>query len=487
MKEELNNSNLENKDEIIKLKREKLKPIQVRRSIKDILIDKNPCDYIYNYTGKNISVFEEELLKNNNNIKEAFGEIKNNKNNLEGEVINSISIDDHEKRLLEELNELLNKKDLSSEIKNNIKSLFIEVQEFYLEIKNDLKTNYPSTKDLLKLYSTNDCSDKNKNIIWRSFCFYKLLSDQLNDLHISTISSYRLQCLRTIYKWYNKNKRILFNYQSNKKKINFLDEKIITNNTLNENSDDICYSIKEEKTTLQRNSNDLIGNHENNKEKKEDIKENKIINQEEDIKNNEENDNKIKESDSIITNEYKRELSEDFGKSLKEHIHVINEKNEENKDIELHKKNEVTDNESNEILHNYLFPNYTLINTVEQEQKEENNLKNNMNIEKNEEKREENNEHNKKEEKENEYEKGEYTNLEKLKSDKYDFNSTLLEDGKDDFFHIPIDTKKIKELEEEIKKQKLLIKKKEIEIINSPIGIKFKDIFGNFQDIDINN
>ncbi|CRG94372.1 conserved Plasmodium protein, unknown function [Plasmodium gallinaceum] len=482
MKELNNNNNLENKDEIIKLKREKLKPIQVRRSIKDILIDKNPCDYIYNYTGRNISIFPKDLLSNNENIKDSFNESENDKNNSEKEVISTISINEHEQKLLEELKELL-KKDLSNEMKDNIKSLFIEVQEFYLEIKNDLKINYPSTEDLLKLYSTNDCSDKSKNAIWKSFCFYKLLSDQLNDLHISTISSYRLQCLKTIYRWYNKNKRILFNCKNDKKKINLFDEEINKNDSLNGNFDNTYASTLNEKTNLQNKNNDSIEikendenneNNENNEEKKKDI---------------EEDPNEIKDSKSKNQKEYTKEFSEDFDKLLKEHIQITNEQNEKYEDIELNKKNEITDNESNNILNNYIYPYNTIISKIECEQKKESILKNNAHIENNnksnEEKREEDYEHKSREN--NTYEEYECKNFEKLNSDKFNFNSTLLGDEKDDFYQIPIDTKKIKELEEEIKKQKLLIKKKEIEIINSPIGIKFKDIFGNFQDIDINN
>ncbi|SBT01654.1 conserved Plasmodium protein, unknown function [Plasmodium malariae] len=468
------------KDENAKGKRGKLKPIQVRRSIKDILIEKDPCDYIYNYRGKNINVFPEILLTSQDNILKESHQIGSTKNDEKKQnsqkIVNVDSLDIHEKVMAEELQNLLSKKDLNDETKNKIKALFIQVQHMYLEIKKDIKNNSPSTEDILKLYCTNDTTtDKSKNDIWKSFCFYKLLSDKLSDIHISTISSYRLNYLKTIYEWYSKNKKVLFgckikdnsgryrqNSQRNQRRTSLAEGE--------QGSDNGLGSAEGEEVNSSHDEQQMNGSKiEEQINASNDVEQTNTSNNGEEIAQGEGTISQ-REQKKPSKKKYVKKISENFEDLLKKHMNEINESTFSKRDqVEsMHEEKESTNEETSDVLSNYLFPNSFIVNNEQDKEK-----------------REENNENETKEIDTQMEHKG----LENIQISEGGniINTIELDSGTDVPLCTQIDTQKIKELEDEIKKQKLLIKEKEIEIINSPIGIKFKEIFGNFQDMDINN
>ncbi|CXH96381.1 conserved Plasmodium protein, unknown function [Plasmodium berghei] len=460
MKVELNNrANIKNNE----IKKTPLKKIQVRRSIKDILVNDNPCIHIYNYTGKEINVFPKNVIeskgKNKNNAGLFIDKIEYNiKNDNDEKCIEESSVncltnlkrmDSQENKLLNELNELLSKKNLTDEMKNNIKSLFIEIQEIYLEVKTDLENNYPSAQDILKIYNTNEDSDEDKNkdkdYTWRSLCFYKLLNDQLSDIHISTITSYRLEYLKTIYKWYTKNKKIIFKGKKQNKTIH-----------------EMCITKCSKNCTVE-----CKREHIEKEEEKED--EMNVLNSIDTEKKGDMNNKMTKENCEC-------EKMECPTKILNNEMNKIRENNLSNLELNVLKVDE-----SNDVLENYIFPNEILKkNQVKENKKKESCID-----------REEEGKSG-----QNEISPKCQTNtindeIESQKTDSFltngtfyylNLNNIIIEENH--FSNKPKDIDKIIELEEEIKKQKLLIKNKETEITNSLIGIKFKDIFGKFEDLD---
>ncbi|ETB57209.1 hypothetical protein YYC_05019 [Plasmodium yoelii 17X] len=517
MKVELNNRvNIKNNV----IKKPPLKKIQVRRSIKDILVNDNPCIHIYNYTGREINVFPKNVLesnvKNKNNAGLFIDKIEYNIKNDNDEtcveessencLTNLKRMDSQENRLLNELNELLSKQNLTDEMKNNIKSLYIEIQEIYLEVKTDLKNNYPSAQDILKIYNTNENEDedgnenedengnenqnededkdedKDKDYTWRSLCFYKLLNDQLSDIHISTITSYRLEYLKTIYKWYTKNKKIIFKGKKQNQTIH--------DTTLTENDTKCAVGCKREH--IEAEGEEKEGKKEGKTEEKDEEK-----NEEKDEEKNEEKNEGEKEGETNdlnpIDTEKKGEMDnkmtrencecekmECLTKILNKEMNKIRENNLSNLELNMLK-----DNESNDVLENYIFPNEILKkNQVEENKKKESYI----NIEDEDEDKDKSGP--------NEISPNCVTNIinDEIKIQKTDsfstngtfyhlnLNNIIIEENH--FSNKPKDIDKIIKLEEEIKKQKLLIKNKETEITNSLIGIKFKDIFGKFEDLD---
>ncbi|SCM05470.1 conserved Plasmodium protein, unknown function [Plasmodium chabaudi adami] len=456
MKAELNNrSNIQNKE----IKRLPLKKIQVRRSIKDILTNDNPCIYIYNYTGKEIDVFPKTVLDSkgkdmNNaglfidkieyNIKNDNDE-KGNEESSENCLTNLKRMDSQENRLLNELNELLSKQNLTDEMKNNIKSLYIEIQEIYLEVKTDLKNNYPSAQDILKIYAKDEGSDKDKDYTWRCLCFYKLLNDQLSDIHISTITSYRLNYLKTIYKWYTKNKQLIFK----SKKIN---------------------QTMREMTPSEKDSNSTVEG------------------EQEDEEDEDENGEEKEAVDEGVDNKMERENCkceeiESPTKTINKEMNKIREN-----DLSNLEQNMVIYDESNNALENYTFPNVILKkNETEEGGKKESCVDAEGMVDLSEGEVESGH---------NEIESDNTINMindktETNQTDKlsvsgefYNLNLNNIIIEEDHFSNKPKGIDKITELEDEIKKQKLLIKNKETEITKSLIGIKFKNIFGKFEDLN---
>ncbi|KEG00533.1 hypothetical protein YYE_04717 [Plasmodium vinckei vinckei] len=450
MKTELNNrSNIQNNG----IKRVPLKRIQVRRSIRDILTNDNPCIYIYNYTGKEIDVFPKTALdlkgKDMNNaglfIDKIECDIKNdneekcNEESSANCLTNLKRMDSQENKLLNELNELLSKQDLTDEMKNNIKSLYIEIQEIYLEVKTDLKNNYPSAQDILKIYTKDEGSDKDKDYTWRCLCFYKLLNDQLSDIHISTITSYRLEYLKTIYKWYTKNKQLIFKPK-------------IKNQTMREMSS----AENDSNSTVEGKEEDEGENDEGEKEASDEGVNNKM--------------EKCDEIDSPT-------------KTLNKEMDKIREK-----DLSSLEQNMLNYDESNNALENYTFPNFILENNeTEEREKKESYVDTEGMVHLSE--REVKSGHNeiKSDDAINKINNKIETNqTDKLSEDgefyHLNLNNIIIEE--DHFSNKPKDNDKITELEDEIKKQKLLIKNKETEITDSLIGIRFKHIFGKFENLD---
>ncbi|VEV54873.1 conserved Plasmodium protein, unknown function [Plasmodium vinckei vinckei] len=450
MKTELNNrSNIQNNG----IKRVPLKRIQVRRSIRDILTNDNPCIYIYNYTGKEIDVFPKTALdlkgKDMNNaglfIDKIECDIKNDNDEKCNEessancLTNLKRMDSQENKLLNELNELLSKQDLTDEMKNNIKSLYIEIQEIYLEVKTDLKNNYPSAQDILKIYTKDEGSDKDKDYTWRCLCFYKLLNDQLSDIHISTITSYRLEYLKTIYKWYTKNKQLIFKPK-------------IKNQTMREMSS----AENDTNSTVEGKEEDEGENDEGEKEASDEGVNNKM--------------EKCDEIDSPT-------------KTLNKEMDKIREK-----DLSSLEQNMLNYDESNNALENYTFPNFILENNeTEEREKKESYVDTEGMVHLSE--REVKSGHNeiKSDDAINKINNKIETNqTDKLSEDgefyHLNLNNIIIEE--DHFSNKPKDNDKITELEDEIKKQKLLIKNKETEITDSLIGIRFKNIFGKFENLD---
>ncbi|CAD2097245.1 conserved Plasmodium protein, unknown function [Plasmodium vinckei] len=454
MKVELNNrSNIQNNG----IKKVPLKKIQVRRSIKDILTNDNPCTYIYNYTGREIDVFPKTVLdskgKDMNNaglfIDKIECDIKNDNDEKCNEessancLTNLKRMDSQENRLLNELNELLSKQDLTDEMKNNIKSLYIEIQEIYLEVKTDLKNNYPSAQDILKIYTKDEGNDKDKDYTWRCLCFYKLLNDQLSDIHISTITSYRLEYLKTIYKWYTKNKQLIFKPKNK-------------NQTMREMS------------PAENDSNSTVEDEQEDEEEDE---------EEEKEASDEGVDNKMGRENC------KCEEIDSPTKTLNKEMDKIRENDLSNLEQNMSKYDE-----SNNALENYTFPNVILEkNEAEEREKKESCVDAEGIV------------HLSKKEVElghNEIEpdgainmindKIETKQIDKLSEDgefyHLNLNNIIIEE--DHFSNKPNDNDKITELEDEIKKQKLLLKNKETEITNSLIGLKFKNMFGKFENLD---
>ncbi|SBT75625.1 conserved Plasmodium protein, unknown function [Plasmodium ovale] len=485
MKTELSGkSTYHSKNENTKGKREKLKPIQVRRSIKDILIDENPCNYIYNYTGRDISVFPKMIVKRDDNLEDTSKVMSpsGDKNYINTYVVDVESMDSHEQMMMEELKGLLNKEDLSDEMKNNIKSLFIEVQEIYLELKNDIKNNYPSTEDILKLYCTNDTTGKSRNTIWKSVCFYKLLSDQLRDIHISTISSYRLGYLKTIYKWYKKNKKMIFNCKQDgcKKSCHTHGEDAVTE------------ALRESGVGREAEvgaANVEAANVEAAKVEATNVEAAKVeaanvemasvggVAANGGVSADEEGEitaNKPEQANKRGNKQFAKVESEDFDHLLKTNIQEMRaQRCTQERDVgNLCEQHDKSSDLMSDTLDNYIFPNPIFAKTRRSEKGNEVDLESAngqfaCGKERN--------------------TGGEHTQIPHTRSSHMShFASNDLISEEESVKRTPIDTNKIRELEEEIKKQKLLIKKKEAEIINSPIGIKFKEIFGNFQDIDIN-
>ncbi|CAA9986680.1 conserved Plasmodium protein, unknown function [Plasmodium knowlesi strain H] len=475
-----------------KKERQKIKPIQVRRSLKDLLVKEDPSQLILNYSGKKIgSAFPDEDVKKQDILSEfqkeeaTNGEDKRKEGGNMDRLFSTEVIDSHQRIMMEELKELLNKEDLTDEMKNNIKSLYIEVQEIYMEIKNDLKKNCPSSDDIINLYRSDDMNKKSKNAIWRKLCFYKMLGDQMSDIHICTISSYRLKYLKTIYKWYCKNKRVLFGSRFGHRSVGGEpssrgDE---TTSNITTDGDTSNGDTSNGDTSNGDNSNgdatkDVIGaegmmdgsdpvgagvaadaveSAEGGTSQIEDSssarreEENGVKKKKEDERENQKGDEKRGETDN-----YWREASDQFDNLLTRHMQEIKRPTDEGEKREVdlchEQKDEMSNKQTDNILARYIFPNSL-------------------------------------------FEKGEEVTPE-IGEDK-PFSSAnrgndmelvyTADEEEEELLPTQIDTKRIMELEEEIKRQKLLIKEKEIEIINSPIGIKFKDIFGNFQDIDIND
>ncbi|EUR79065.1 hypothetical protein PFBG_00555 [Plasmodium falciparum 7G8] len=349
------NSRVSN-DDTNKEKRKKLKPIQVRRSIKDIIISHNPYDYIYNYKGNDIDIFD--INKHDKIVKDRTSEIEENSNIfIENEIL-----DNNEMLLRKELNELINKDDLSEDMKNDIKALYIEVQEMYLILKNDIKNNIPSSDEIIKLYLADDQKDKSTNIIWKRFCFYKLLSDKLNDLHISTISSYRHTYLKTIYIWYKKNKKLLFNTDDNK-------EVFGGNNIVGEINE-----VDEKNEDDEKNEGD-----EKNDEKNEGDEKN-ITNQNEIIKNKDPLNchTKKEETEKEMKKDYAKKISHNFDETLQEEMNKIKKEHEiKENDINLLVYNE----EPHDVLNKYTFPNDVfLLNNTKISDKNIKNVKEEQNV-----------------------------------------------------------------------------------------------------------
>ncbi|ANQ06308.1 Uncharacterized protein PCOAH_00009550 [Plasmodium coatneyi] len=454
-----------------KKERQKIKPIQVRRSLKDILVNENPSQLILNYSGRKIgSAFPDEDVKKQDLLSESHTEEPTNnedkrkkESNVE-RLFSTEAIDSHQQIMMDELKELLSKEDLTDEMKNNIKSLYIEVQEIYMEIKNDLKKNCPSSEDILNLYRSDDMNKKSKNAVWRKLCFYKMLGDQMSDIHICTISSYRLKYLKTIYKWYCKNKRLLFGHRYRGGGPSASGDDTTTEDTASnvttdgdtsngdaakdvigaeeamDGSDPVeaaapadAVTCEEGGTTQMEDGSSPEKGEENGVKKK---KEGQSASQKEDEKPGE-------------TAHYGRETSDQFDDLLTRHMQEIKKPDHEGEKREVDwSNNEQEEGQSkprDNILESYIFPNSL-------------------------------------------FEKGTpEVDVDKPTDSGHRRSDIQLDyTGEEDPLPTYIDTKRIMELEEEIKRQKLLIKEKEIEIINSPIGIKFKDIFGNFQDIDIN-
>lgn len=425
-----------NTEDSTKTKRAKLKPIKVKRSLNDILITDDPCVLIINYKGREVSSMPLEINVPNES-EEPKNEIENK--NKKEEEMNIFALEEHEQLLLTELKKLLNKKDLTDEIKCNIKSLYIEVQKFYLEIKNDIKENFPTTQELLKLYSSKESDKAERELIRKKFYFYKLLKEQLNDLHISTIASYRMECLKSMYTWYNKHKKILFNENTSENlNYNFENVPLKSIGTITDHTDKRKESEYVKQNECIHNTTNETQMEEHKKEKEEERR-NKIEIDEQEIQS-EPLEKKSSSKYDVILSEYIKEkfTSNDNSKCKEESYDTM--------------QNELSD---------YLLPN-NLINVTSPKE-----ISTIVDI-----KTVENYEVEKKEKEEEE------------PNSLFNLNESTIEKI-DDICQIPIDTK-IEELEAEINRQKLLIKEKEIEIINSPIGLKFKDIFGNFQDIDLN-
>ncbi|KJP87346.1 hypothetical protein AK88_03026 [Plasmodium fragile] len=467
-----------------KKERQKIKPIQVRRSLKDILVNENPSQLILNYSGKKIAsafpdedVQKQDILSESHTEEPTNGEDKRKKGGNVERLFSTEAIDSHQKMMMEELKELLSKEDLTDEMKNNIKSLYIEVQEIYMEIKNDLKKNCPSSEDILNLYRSDDINRKSKNAIWKKFCFYKLLGDQMSDIHICTISSYRLQYLKTIYKWYCKNKRVLFGarcgHRSGAGGSCARGDDTTTEDTSSSvtTDGDMCEDdTSNGDATKDDSTKELIGVQKQIEEGAVDGSEpveatapaDAVTCAEGETSQTEDGSspprgeaNGVKKEEGEEggdTGHYGRENSDQFDDLLTRHMQEIKKPGGEGDKREVDWSHQQKEEEQNKprdnILASYIFPNSL-------------------------------------------FEKGE-NGTPDMEADKpcdngdrknaIELDCTVGED----LLPTQIDTKRILELEEEIKRQKLLIKEKEIEIINSPIGIKFKDIFGNFQDIDIN-
>ncbi|EUT80042.1 hypothetical protein PFAG_04682 [Plasmodium falciparum Santa Lucia] len=389
------NSRVSN-DDTNKEKRKKLKPIQVRRSIKDIIISHNPYDYIYNYKGNDIDIFD--INKHDKIVKDRTSEIEENSNIfIENEIL-----DNNEMLLRKELNELINKDDLSEDMKNDIKALYIEVQEMYLILKNDIKNNIPSSDEIIKLYLADDQKDKSTNIIWKRFCFYKLLSDKLNDLHISTISSYRHTYLKTIYIWYKKNKKLLFNTDDNKEvfggnnivgEINEVDEKNESDekNEVDEKNEDDEKNEGDEKNVDEKNEGGEKnvdekneGGEKNVDEKNVDEKnegdEKNITNQNEIIKNKDPLNchTKKEETEKEMKKDYAKKISHNFDETLQEEMNKIKKEHEiKENDINLLVYNE----EPHDVLNKYTFPNDVfLLNNTKISDKNIKNVKEEQNV-----------------------------------------------------------------------------------------------------------
>ncbi|SBS80514.1 conserved Plasmodium protein, unknown function [Plasmodium ovale] len=483
MKTELSSkSTAHSKNENTKGKREKLKPIQVRRSIKDILIDENPCNYIYNYTGRDISVFPKMIVKCDDNLEDTSKVMSpsEDKNYINTYVVDVESMDSHEQMMMEELKGLLNKEDLSDEMKNNIKSLFIEVQEIYLELKNDIKNNYPSTEDILKLYCTNDTTDKSRNKIWKSVCFYKLLSDQLSDIHISTISSYRLGYLKTIYKWYKKNKKMIFNCKQDgcEKSCHTHGEDAVTGE-LQESGVGKEAEVEAAKVEAAKVEAAKVEVAKVEVAKMEAANVGGVAaNVEGGVSAEEEGEitaKKPEEANKTGNKQFAKVESEDFDHLLKTNIQEMRaQRYTLKRDVgSLCEQHDKSSDLMSDTLDNYIFPNTLFAKTGRSEKGNEVDLESANGQFPCEKERNAG---------------GGRTQIPHTRSSHmshFDSNDLITEE--ESVKRMPINTNKIRELEEEIKKQKLLIKKKEAEIINSPIGIKFKEIFGNFQDIDINH
>lgn len=397
------------------------------------------------------------------------------------------AIDSHQQMMMEELKQLLSKEDLTDEMKNNIKSLYIEVQEIYMEIKNDLKKNCPSSEEILNLYRSDDINKKSKNAIWKRFCFYKMLSDQMSDIHICTISSYRLKYLKTIYKWYCKNKRVLFGgrfgHGSRGEGPSADADDTATDDTTTENtasdvttdgdtangdttdgdatkevidaqkgvvkgvidgSDPVEAAAPPDSVTCAEGGTSQTGHGSSPRGGEE----NGVKNKEGERGDTKGGDTKNEKKDD--TGHYGRETSDNFDDLLTRHMQEIKRPGGEGEKREVpwsnHQQEEVQNERKDEILESYIFPS-PLFEKGTPEVKEEKKI---------------------------------FSGVDRKDTIQLDYT------GEEDLMPTQIDTKRILELEEEIKRQKLLIKEKEMEIINSPIGIKFKDIFGNFKDIDIN-
>ncbi|KYO03599.1 hypothetical protein PGSY75_0216900 [Plasmodium gaboni] len=493
-------NNVLTNDDKNKEKRKKLKPIQVRRSIKDIIIECNPYDYIYNYKGYDINIFdnnnkEDDIIKK----KDRSDEIKKNSSIF----IENEMLDNNEKLMRKELNELINKKDLSEDMKNDIRALYIEVQEIYLILKNDINKNIPSSDEIIKLYLSEEKKDKSTNIIWKRFCFYKLLSDKLNDLHISTISSYRHEYLKTIYIWYQKNKKLLFketekkevfgdkknernkkNERDNKNRSdddnNNSDDNDNNNNSDNNNNNTSNNNNNNNNNTSNNNNNNNTSNNNYNSDEKNIIDQNEIIKNKDPLNchsTKEETEKKMKKNNTKNISHNFEILQEEMNKIKKEH---------EIEERELPFL--LSDEESHDMFNKYIYPNDICL--LNNKKLNDLNVKN-MQQENNDENKDLNVlllRNNKDEEDTNTKIICEHISLDNFinnNNNMININNCKLDIKEEDKnLYTPLHTNKIKELEEEINKQKLLIKKKEIEIINSPIGIKFKDIFGNFQDIN---
>ncbi|CAG9482405.1 unnamed protein product [Plasmodium vivax] len=465
--------------------RQKIKPIQVRRSLKDILVNENPSQLILNYSGRKIaSAFPEEDVMHQDILSESpteepiSGEDKRKKGGNMERLISTEAIDSHQQIMMQELQELLSKDDLTDEMKNNIKSLYIQVQEIYIEIKNDLKKNCPSSEDILNLYRSDDLNKKSKNAIWKKFCFYKMLGDQMSDIHICTISSYRLKYLKTIYKWYCKNKRVLFGGRFGRRSggggPSARGDDTATEGTSSDvttgggssSGDAFNGAAPNGGAANGDTANDVVGAQEQVAEGAMDGSDpveaaapgDEVTCEEggtsqtgdgSSPQGGEANGVKKKgDEKGGAAGHYGRETSDQFDDLLTRHMQEIKRPGDDGEKREVdwsHQQQEEAQNKPRDnILAGYIFP-CSL------------------------------------------FEKGTAEGEgDKPFGSEHRKDAIPLECTQEDLLPTQIDTKRIMELEEEIKRQKLLIKEKEIEIINSPIGIKFKDIFGNFQDIDIN-